>query len=194
VGFFDPFHTNSIEDTGDGLIISFRHLDAVYKIDKATGDIVWKLSGASRPESLQLVDDPLNGTSGQHDARLLSDGTVTIHDNGTNGPGPSRQPRVVRYAIDTVNRTATRVEQVQDGGVTSSQCCGSARRLPSGNWVMGWGGTPLITENRPDGTEVFRLTGTFVYRGVPILPGDFTASQFRDGMDVQSQTGSAAGR
>jgi hypothetical protein len=85
------------------------------------------------------------------------------------------------------------VEQLQDSAVTSSSCCGSARRLPSGNWVMGWGSTPLITENRPDGTEVFRLTGTFVYRGIPILPGEFTASQFRDGMDVQYQTATTTG-
>ena len=140
------------------------------------------------PRACNSSNDPLHGTSGQHDARLQPDGTVTIHDNGTNGAGPSRQPRVVRYAIDTVNRTATLVEQLRDSAVTFSQCCGTARRLPGGNWVMGWGGTPLITENRPDGTEVFRLTGTFVYRGVPILPGEFTAEQFRNGMDAEYQT------
>jgi Arylsulfotransferase (ASST) len=186
LGFYDPYHMNSIEDTGDGLIISFRHLDAVYKIDKATGDVVWKLGGAPRAESLQIVGDALNGTSGQHDARLLSDGTVSIHDNGS---GPARQPRIVRYAIDTGARTATLVQDLRDNAVTSSFCCGSARRLPGGNWVVGWGGTPLITENRPDGSEVFRLTGTFVYRGVPILPGEFTPDQFRAGMDAQYQSG-----
>jgi hypothetical protein len=186
VGFFDPYHVNSIEDSGDGYIISFRHLDAVYKIDKATGNIVWKLGGVPRAESLQIVGDALNGTSGQHDARLLSDGTVSIHDNGT---GPLRQPRVIRYAIDATDKTATLVQEVRDSAVTSSTCCGSARRLPGGDWVVGWGSTPLITENRPDGSEVFRLTGTFVYRGVPILPGEFTADEFRAGMDVQYQSG-----
>jgi hypothetical protein len=184
-GFFDPYHINAIEDAGDGFILNFRHLDAAYKIDKATGNIDWKLGGTPRPESLQLVGDPLNGVDGQHDARLLPDGTVTMHDNGTNGNGPPRQPRVVRYSIDTVNRTATLVEQMHDDAVTFSQCCGSARKLPGGDWVVGWGSTPLITENRPDGSEVFRLTGTFVYRAIPLLPGQFTASEFRDGMDAQ---------
>lgn len=186
LGFYDPYHVNSIEDAGDGFIISFRHLDAVFKIDKATGNIVWKIGGSPRAESLQLVNDPLNGTSGQHDARLLPDGTISIHDNGS---GPMRQPRVIRYAIDMTNKTATLVEELRDSAVTSSFCCGSARRLPGGDWVVGWGGTPLITENRPDGSEVFRLSGTFVYRGVPILPGEFTADQFRAGMDAQYQSG-----
>jgi hypothetical protein len=184
-GVCDPYHYNSIEDGGDGLIISFRHTDAVYKIDKAMGTIVWKLGGNARPESLQLVNDPLGGTSGQHDARLQGDGTVTIHDNGTNGSGPSRQPRVVRYLIDTNAHTATLTEQLQDADIASSFCCGSARPLPSGNWVVGWGSTPDITENAPDGSRVFHLHGTTVYRGLPLLPGDFTTEDFRAGMDAQ---------
>ena len=185
VGFFDPWHTNSIEDTGDAFIINFRHLNAAYKVDKATGNIDWKLGGSTRPESLTLVDDTRNGMSGEHDARLLPDGTVTMHDNGTNPPGPRLQPRLVRWAIDTDARTATLVEEVKDSSITASQCCGSARKLPGGNWVVGWGGNPTITENQPDGSEVFRLTGTFVYRAIPILPGEFTPDQFRAGMDAQ---------
>jgi Arylsulfotransferase (ASST) len=184
-GGYRPWHYNSIEDTGDGFIISFRHTDAIYKIDKTLGTIVWKLGGTARSERLQLVNDPLGGISGQHDARLHGDGTVTIYDNGTNGSGPSRQPRVVRYQIDTNAHTATLTEQLQDAGIASSGCCGSARALPSGNWVVGWGGTPEITENAPDGSRVFHLQGTRVYRGIPLVPGDFTAADFRAGMDAQ---------
>ena len=46
---YDLVHWNSIEPDGNGSVIaSFRHLDAVYKIDKSTGAIVWKLGGTSR--------------------------------------------------------------------------------------------------------------------------------------------------
>jgi hypothetical protein len=186
-GLYDPWHYNSVEFTGDGFIISFRHLDAIYKINSltSTGSIVWKLSGTPRTESLTLVDDPFNGVSGQHDARWLGDGTVSIYDNGTNGLGPSRQPRSVRYSVDTLAKTATLVEDVRDFDVPGSICCGSARRLPGGNWVTGWGGTDTITENGPDDTRVSRLRTTFVYRGIPLLPGQFTADEFRAGMDAQ---------
>jgi hypothetical protein len=186
---FDPWHYNSVEFTGDGFILSFRHLDAIYKINSLTsaGSIVWKLSGTPRPESLTLVDDPLNGVIGQHDARWLGDGTVSIYDNGSNafGGGSHRQPRSVRYRVDTVAKTATLLEDVRDSDVPSSFCCGSARRLPGGNWVTGWGSTDTITENGPDDTRVFRLRTPFVYRGIPLLPGQFTADEFRAGMDAQ---------
>jgi hypothetical protein len=57
--------------------------------------------------------------------------------------------------------------------------------LPGGNYVTGWGGTPQISEYTAGGTRVFRIIGTFVYRGTPTTPGQFTAPQFRDGMDAQ---------
>jgi len=61
--------------------------------------------------------------------------------------------------------------------------------LPGGDIVIGWGGTPQIAEYAPDGTRLFRFSGTFVYRGTPLLPGDYTAQQFRDGMDAQFAAG-----
>ena len=67
------------------MIASFRHLDAVYKISKSTGKIVWKLGGTTTPKSLTVKDDPRAYTLGaQHDARLLPDGTLTVFDNRTN--------------------------------------------------------------------------------------------------------------
>ena len=81
------------------LPISFRHLDAIYKITASPRPAASSGSSVAptRTESLMLVDDPLDGVSGQHDARWHSDGSVSLHDNG-NGLGPRRQPRAVRYA------------------------------------------------------------------------------------------------
>lgn len=189
-GIYDPWHYNAIEPTSDGYILSFRHLDAIYRIaNTVAGPIQWKLGGTARPESLSIVDDPLGGVSGQHDARLLPDGSVTLHDNGTLGLGPGRPPRAVRYLIDTQAKTATFAGALTDSEVSSSGCCGSARLLPGGDIVTGWGGTPQIAEYAPDGARLFRISGTFVYRGTPLLPGQFTAQQFRDGMDAQFAAG-----
>jgi hypothetical protein len=185
-GLSDPWHWNSVEWTGDGFLLSFRHLDAIIKVNYPSGTIAWKLGGTPRAESLSVIDDPVfnggGGFSGQHDARLLPDGTITLHDNGSN---PHRAPRAVRYRIDTGARTATLLEQITDPGSTSSGCCGSARRLPGGNWVVGWGGTPWFTEQRPDGSRVFRLASTFVYRAIPLPYGYTTPSALRAGMDAQ---------
>jgi hypothetical protein len=200
-GVYDPYHYNAIEPINggsDGFIFNFRHLDAAYRVSEPTditgltGPIQWKLGGTTRPESLAIQNDPSGGPSGQHDTRLLPDGTVTMFDNGTLGLGPGRPPRALRYIIDTQAKTATFAGALTDSEVGSSPCCGSARLLPDGDVVTGWGGTPQIAEYAPDGTRLFRIAGTFVYRGTPLLPGPFTAQQFRDGMDAQFASGLSA--
>jgi hypothetical protein len=193
---YDVYHWNSIEFTGSGFILSFRHLDAVYNIDKATGNVLWKLGGSTRPESLVVNGDPaFSGSStfgGQHDARLLSDGTVTLHDNGTN---LGRAPRAVRYQIDTSMHTATLLEQLSDPLAPSSFCCGSARKLAGGDWVMGWGSVNTATEMTTDGTREFLLqfgNGAFEYRAIPVPFGTLDRGAIRAGMDAQFAAAGAA--
>lgn len=183
---FDIAHINSVEPAGDQLVISLRHTDAVYAIDRPDGTIAWKLGGTMRPESLTVVGDPLGTAAfgGQHDARLLADGSLTVHDNGSLR---ARPPRAVRYAIDTVAGTATLLEQLVDERVGSSFCCGSARRLDGGDWLMSWGGIRVITELASGGRPVLtlRLRDTFSYRAVPVSASLVSRAQLHAGMDAQ---------
>jgi hypothetical protein len=92
----------------------------------------------------------------------------------------------MRYVIDETARTAQVVEAVEDPRATYSVCCGSARRLPGGNWVVQWGANPYMTELDPSGNPVLTISyqgTTFSYRAVPILPGVVSADQLRQGMD-----------
>ena len=42
----DPYHLNSIDLDADGnLVLSARHTNAIYKIDRRTGDVIWRLGG-----------------------------------------------------------------------------------------------------------------------------------------------------
>ena len=181
----DPYHMNSVEPSGDGYVVSFRHMDAVYKINRATGDVEWKLGGTSRAESLTMVGDTYGNFGGQHDARVLADGSVTVHDNGTMR---LRAPRAVRYAIDTVNKTAAMLEQITDADVNSSGCCGSSRKLTTGDWVINWGLTPYVTELTPAGVRVSRFTFSdqyFTYRAEPVPYGLLQQSALAAGMDAR---------
>jgi hypothetical protein len=196
-GAYDVYHTNSLEPVGNDVVISFRHLNAVYRVNGTDGSIQWKLGGVPRPESLTVQNDPIPSTDlfrGQHDARMLSDGSVTVHDNGYE-PTASRPPRAVRYAIDDSARTATLVEQVNDPStLPAALCCGSARKLPGGDWVMSWGSDGLITELTSAGSRVFSLTfdyNLFSYRAHPVLAGELSATALRDGMDAQYPRGYA---
>jgi Arylsulfotransferase (ASST) len=192
----DIIHMNAIEPDGEGaLLFSARHLDAIYHVTKSTGSIDWKLGGLTRPESLTVIGDTRPTAigpsgqvlSGQHDVRLLTDGTVTVHDNGTDA---GRPPYAMHYAIYKSIFLAEVVEAIQDPRVNFSNCCGSARRLPGGDWVVQWGGNPFMTELDPSGNPVltisYNLGGTFSYRAQPILPGVVSADQLRQGMDAMA--------
>ena len=184
----DLVHLNSVEPDGTSLILSMRFTDAVYSINRATGAIEWKLGGTTIPESLTPVGDdyPSLPLAGQHDARILGDGTLTVHDNATMA---NRPPRAVRYAIDETARTATQLESIQDPDVENAGCCGSARRSPQGSWLVSWGQRSQITEFAPNGDRAFLLTlgpdiltAPFSYRAFPVPPGLLHASDLRAGM------------
>ena len=183
---YDLTHINSIEPDGDGIVISLRHADALYRIDRDTGAIEWKLGGTPTARSLNIVGDPHSGEAfgGQHDGRVYDDGSVSLYDNGA---GRGRAPRLVRYAIDTMARTATLVEEIEDPDVTGSFCCGGTRRLPGGNWVAAWAPGSLVGEYEPDGDRVLAIRfggGIFSYRVVPLEPGQLHAEALRAGMDA----------
>jgi Arylsulfotransferase (ASST) len=188
---YDIVHWNSIEPDGNAVIASFRHLDAVYKIRKSTGQIVWKLGGTTTPESLAVKGDPLGYTFGaQHDARLLPDGTLTAFDNRTSLA--SRAPRAVRFRIDQQAGTATLLQSIRDPQVHASFCCGSARRLDNGDWLIDWGQNNGIGGYQADGTKTFFLEQHsadqhFSYRAEPVAP-NITARDFRAGMDAMAGT------
>jgi hypothetical protein len=193
---YDAYHINSIEATRTGFILSFRHLNAIYSIDKASGSILWKLGGSTRTESLTVHGDPIfdagGSFGGQHDARLLPDGSVTVHDNGTNR---MRAPRAVRYRIGTRSHTATLLENVTDTAAVSSPCCGSARKLPGGNWVASWGFNPTFAELTPAGDPVFRVTftnGEFSHRAQPLFTSDIKASALGSAMDARMEPARAS--
>jgi hypothetical protein len=184
---YDPVHINSVEPDGDGLIISTRQTDSIYRILRPSGAIDWKLGGTDTPQRLDMVGDPFGETNfgGQHDARRKPDGTVTLYDNGS---ARDRPPRGVRYRIDLVARTATLVEDIRDPEAVRSFCCGSSRKLSGGNWVSGWGGLAFFTEQTPAGDVVMRLRyqDGFSYRAIPVEPGAFSVEEVRAAMDAMN--------
>lgn len=186
---FDWAHVNSLQKVGDTVVVSFRHLDAVYAIDMDTGDIIWKLGGTTTPESLSVVGDPeSNPLGGQHYARILPNGNLTLFDNNTNETAP---PRGVEYELGLSAGTATMVDSVNDPDVPTSPCCGSAAKLADGSWLVSWGGTEVISEFGANGSRHFKLQFTsnagsfgFSYRVDPITGSNPTIGDLRAGMDA----------
>jgi hypothetical protein len=188
---YDIVHWNSVAVKGRYMLLSFRHLDAVYKVDRRTGRIVWKLGGTPTARSLEVLGDPLSDfpLGAQHDARFLADGTISIYDNRSALPEP---PRVVRYRIDGAAGTARLVGAFGDQDVPYSVCCGSARRV-GGSWLVGWGGTPAIGAYDRSGRRLFRLETSigFTYRANYATSKQLKMRRLRRAMDVVARRGAA---
>lgn len=180
---YDIVHINAIAPYRHGFLVSMRHTDAVYAIAKPSGRILWKLGGTHTRKSLRIIGDDVPDFGGQHDVRALPDGTVSVFDNGT---GRDRPPRVLRFRINAKARTATLIERLVDNQTGDSPCCGSARKLPGGDWVVSWGGTDLISEMTPGDQPVINLwlKQQISYRAPPVLPGQLSRRALDAGMDA----------
>jgi hypothetical protein len=117
---------------------------------------------------------------------------VTVHDNGTRS---RRRPRALRYRIDARERTATLVEELEPEEYTYSGWGGSARKLPTGNWVVYWGGGRRMVELTPANDEVLELTlpkGLTSYRAFPVPRGELPPTTLRRAMNALAAGGMAA--
>jgi arylsulfotransferase ASST len=183
---FDVFHLNSVAlDAQGGLVISARHTDSLYRIERPSGTISWKLGGTKTPESLKIIGDPKSPSlAKQHDARVLPDGTITVYDNRSK----VSSPRAVRFRVDAAAGTARWLEQVTEPKVHSSGAEGSAGKIAGDDWVVSWGGSHLISETTASGRLVWRLSfnnDVINYRVTPIPAGRLSASALRRAMDLQ---------
>lgn len=165
--YADYAHPNSLELFPDGdVLVSIRHYDCLYRIDRDSGDIEWRFGGPNCANNdFEISGDPFDGPSHQHDATLLDNGNLLMFDNGNLREDPVS--RVVEYAIDEDAKTAELVWSYDDGRYTAIM--GSAERLENGNTLIGWGALvdPAITEVTAEGDEVFSLSlpsGQRVYR------------------------------
>jgi hypothetical protein len=170
--YIDYVHGNALEIDYEGnIMLSCRHMDEITKIDRLTGDIIWRLGGKNN--EFTFIDDP-DGFSHQHAVRMLRNRNITLFDNGNfHTPAYSR---AVEYTLDEVNKTATLVWQYRNKPDYYGSAMGYVQRLPNNNTLICWGATnPTITEVRNDGTKELELTfsqGVFSYRAFRYNWGD----------------------
>lgn len=151
----DYVHMNSIAVDYDGnLLLSSRHLSECTKIDRQTGEIIWRLGGKNNQFS--FINDP-DQISYQHDFRPVpgKPDYYTLLDNG-NKKTPLYS-RAVEFKLDTGDMTAEKVWEYRPSPDLFTRLMGNAQRLSNGNTLINWGeGTlPKITEVTPDSLVVF---------------------------------------
>ncbi|HEY2327725.1 MAG TPA: arylsulfotransferase family protein [Gaiellaceae bacterium] len=152
-GAWDYFHVNSIDlDTDGNFLVSARNTWGVYKIERATGNVLWRLGG----KKTDFAMGPGTVFAFQHDARHHGDGDtlISLFDDGS---APTVQPfsKGLVLALDHKRKTATLHRSYVHHPTLSSHALGSVQLLPNGNWLVGWGTTRYLTEYTHDGAVVF---------------------------------------
>ena len=115
------------------MIVSFRCQDALLKIDRRSGEIIWILGdhGDWRPELASKLLTPLDDDDFRwhwhgHNPRMTGSGTIIMFDNGLYQARPGTPPvgifdsvsRAVEY---DVNEDAGTVRQVRTSARTSTE-------------------------------------------------------------------------
>ena len=158
-------HANAIEiDTDGNILLSSRHMDEITKIDRQTGDIIWRLGGVNNEftflnDSLDFQHSIPTPFCYQHDIRRLTNGNITIYDNG-NYKHP-KYSRMVEYQLDELNMTATLTWEYRDSLFNYSPWMGNVQRLQNENIIGAWNMTDFpttIIEVGQDCTKTFELS------------------------------------
>jgi hypothetical protein len=148
---YDYFHVNSVtEDTDGNLLVSGRETWGVYKINRRTGDIMWRLGGKRSDFRM-----PREGVfAWQHDAQRDPDGTIRIFDNEA-APRVRSKSRVLWLRLDEQAKRASVARQLSHPEELLSGTQGNAQRLPNGNTFVGWGSQGYFTEYSRRGSVLF---------------------------------------
>jgi len=147
---YDYFHINSIAvDEDDDLLVSSRTTSTVYKIDRKTGEVIWRLGGKN--SDFEMGEG--TATAYQHDARRQEDGTITIFDNGN--VTKDKQSRGIVVRLDEEAMTATLVREYTHPDKMLAATQGNLQVLPSGNVFVGWGSEPFLSEFDHGGELLF---------------------------------------
>jgi hypothetical protein len=147
----DYFHINSIDIDFDGnFLISAKGTSAVYKVERESGEILWRLGGKESDFEMG------SGTrfAYQHDARRQSDGTITIFDNGAS-PKVHEQSRGIVVELDMDGMSATLVREFVHPNELLSTSQGNVQVLPNANLLIGWGSAPYFSEYSHEGELLF---------------------------------------
>lgn len=172
----DWAHTNAvIVDPRDGnYVISCRNQDAVLKVERATGKLLWLLGPPLNWETpfrellLEPIGEPFEWFYKQHAPRLLPNGDLVLFDNGNQRAtppmielrDPARYSRAVVYHIDEAAGTVRQVWSYGDpADPWYSFFLGGVEVLPrTGNLLVTDGGKQISPSVRQGFARIFEIT------------------------------------
>lgn len=170
----DWAHTNSVfyDAKTNSIVCSAYRQDVVYKIDYATGELLWLLGnhdGWRRPWSTYLLEpepDDFRWNYHQHAAKVTPHGTILMFDNGTyrarpfeeKMPNEENTSRAVEFSVNEDEKTVSSVWSFggrEDESFFSSFISDADWLADTGNVLVTSGGESIDGRRR---AQIFEVT------------------------------------
>ena len=132
----DFLHLNAISiDDDNNYVLSNRNISEITKIDRISGDIIWKLGG-EQSDFVFTNDYPF---SKQHSIKCLGDNRYLLFDNGNLSDeytGSVKLSRGVEYQLNLNDMTANKIWEYFHPDSLYNPTRGSVQRLDNGNTLI----------------------------------------------------------
>jgi hypothetical protein len=154
--FVNWTHGNALDLDPDGnLVVSFRSLSEITKIDTKTGAVLWRMGGLRNQFAFPDSGPPFLR---QHGVRVVN-GDLVLLDNF----GEAEGSRAERYVLDEAGRTARLTQVYVPTPTTRASLGGTTQTLPGGHTLVAFGDGGAVQEYDSDGTVVWAIEGDAGY-------------------------------
>ena len=154
-------HGNALDIDAEGnIMISFRNLEEITRINSTTGSVISRLGG--RKNQFSLEDSPNPPFAQQHSARFISANEIILLDNVGN-PG---ETRAERYAVDRSTMTARLTASYGSAPGVVTAIGGSVQSLLGGRVLVSFGTAGRVQEYDDTGRVAWEIEGNpgYVFR------------------------------
>ncbi len=143
----DLTHFNSIDiDKAGNYIVSARYFNEVFKVNRADSTIIWRMGG--KRNEIEVINSTIP-FYGQHDARVISNNTITVFDNGFTTDSLRHSVRALEYTINDSAKTALLNWEYTHPARLISEANGNVQQLSNKKVLINYGkiefGTPNLT-------------------------------------------------
>lgn len=157
-GALDWTHANGMYATEDAYFVSSHNLNAIYKIDRATGELVWTLGG---DDSDFAFVDGAEKFKYQHSPRWV-DGDLYLFNN-TDGTGVPPASYAVQFDVDETAMTVREARRYDGDGSSFSYVLGNVDVKADGEWLVNWGTVGLVEDITADDKPLRQLSTSIGY-------------------------------
>ncbi len=151
-------HANAIDKDWDGnILVSFRSLSEITKIDVRSGAVLWRMGGLRNQFAFE--NTPMPPFARQHGLRSTGPGRLVLLDNA----GEAFGSRAERYEIDEARRTARLSTSYAPTPLVVAELGGTTQDLPGGRILVSYGNGGRVEEYDAEGSVVWRIDGNAGY-------------------------------